>query len=80
MIYIAWIGNQFILLIVLLNFVIALISEVYEKVMDQKMRYEYIQKQELNDECDRFYNFINEFKSFKSRKADGIAQVIVING
>jgi len=34
LIYIVWFLNQFILLIVLLNFVIALISEVYERVMD----------------------------------------------
>ena len=43
-IYIVWFLNQFILLIVLLNFVIALISEVYERVMDQRMIYEYQQK------------------------------------
>ena len=43
-IYIVWGLNQFILLIVLLNFVIALISEVYERVMDQRMIYEYQQK------------------------------------
>ena len=34
MVYFVWFMNQFILLIVLLNFVIALISEVYERVMD----------------------------------------------
>ena len=41
LVYIVWLSNQFILLIVLLNFVIALISEIYEKVMDQKMYHEY---------------------------------------
>ena len=34
LVYTSWIFNQFILLIVLLNFVIALVSGVYEQVMD----------------------------------------------
>ena len=40
-VYLVWIMNQYILLVVLLNFVIALISEVYERVMDQRMIHEY---------------------------------------
>jgi hypothetical protein len=39
MIYTIWFANQLILLIVLLNFVIALISQVYENVMDDKTFY-----------------------------------------
>ena len=41
MTYTFWIMSQYIMLIVLLNFVIALISGVYEQVMDYKMIYEY---------------------------------------
>jgi hypothetical protein len=63
LIYIAWFMNQFILLVVLLNFVIALISEVYERVMDQRMIHEYRQKQQLNDECDRFLEFLDAVKN-----------------
>ena len=62
-VYSYWIMNQFIMLIVLLNFVIALISSVYENVMDAKMIYEYKQKQELNAETNRFFKFVNYVKS-----------------
>jgi hypothetical protein len=45
------------MLIVLLNFVIALNSQVYENVMDSKIIHVYTQKQQLNDKTDRFYKF-----------------------
>jgi hypothetical protein len=44
LIYLTWWCTQLIILIVLLNFVIALISQVYENVMDSKMVHVYTQK------------------------------------
>jgi hypothetical protein len=44
LIYFFWFLNQFVSLIVLLNFVIALISQVFEQVMDSRMMYDYIQR------------------------------------
>jgi len=41
-IYAIWLLNQLINLVIFLNFVIAVISDVYETVMDQKKRYIYV--------------------------------------
>ena len=49
-----WFTNILLSNIVLLNFVIALISQVYEKVMSTQMTHMYEQRQELNNQCDRF--------------------------
>lgn len=76
LIYVVWMMNQFILLVVLLNFVIALISEVYERVMDQRMIYEYQNKQGLNAETQRFYN---TFKSLSDEVRGTIPQIILLN-
>ena len=78
-IYAYWIMSQFILLIVLLNFVIALISGVYESVMDFKIIYEFKQKQELNAESDRFYKFLAYLRSF-GKDQEPVDQVFLING
>ena len=41
LIYVYWFFNQIYLLIILLNFVIALISQYYESVMDSKVKHLY---------------------------------------
>ena len=58
LIYIAWFIAQIILLIVLLNFVIALISQYYEDVMNQQVMHTYCMRMTLNHE----YNVVHQFK------------------
>jgi len=72
LVYIVWLFNQILLLVVLLNFVIALISQVYENVMDCKMVHVYTQKQQLNDEADRFYSVWNKLICFKNKVSKNI--------
>jgi len=48
MIYMMWFLAQIILLIVLLNFVIALISQYYEDVMNQQVMHTYLMRNEIN--------------------------------
>jgi len=57
LIYFFWLMAQVMLLIILLNFVIALISQYYEDVMNSRVMWIYIMKQNLNQE----YNIIIEF-------------------
>ena len=40
--------NQFFIFMILLNFIIALISQSYDDVMEKQMETEYIQKTKLN--------------------------------
>ena len=46
-----WFINIFLMLIILLNFLIAVISATYEKVNSQKINYTYKDKAEMNEEC-----------------------------
>jgi len=57
LIYLFWFGAQIFLLVVLLNFVIALISQYYENVMNLANMHTYVMKQALNSECDVFYEY-----------------------
>jgi len=56
-IYLFWFTAQIILLVILLNFVIALISQHYENVMNSKVMHEFVMKQELNKEYSLFSHF-----------------------
>ena len=50
LIWVLWYLNQFFNLIILLNFLIAIVSQSYEKVMTDSMKHEYDHKAELNSE------------------------------
>jgi len=50
LIYTLWWGAQIMLLIILLNFVIALISQYYEDVMNRAVMHSYVMKNSLNHE------------------------------
>lgn len=50
MVYLLWWVAQIMLLIILLNFVIALISQYYEDVMNRKVMHSYVMKNSLNHE------------------------------
>ena len=60
-----WILNQFINLIIMLNFLIALISEVYASVMEKQQSIIYSNKAEMNKE---FYMSERFWKSLKPIK------------
>ena len=47
-IWLFWLANQFFVLIVLLNFLIAIISESYEAVMAESIIHKYVHKIEMN--------------------------------
>lgn len=64
LIWILWYLNQFFNLIILLNFLIAIVSQSYEKVMTDSMKYEYEHKAELNSETERFFRMIFTPKAF----------------
>lgn len=51
LIWTIWFFNQFMCLIILLNFLIAIISQSYEQVMTLKIQVKYMHKSELNREC-----------------------------
>jgi len=51
LIYIIWFADQILLTIILINFLIAVISDSYEEVMSSVIIYEYKQKSMLNREC-----------------------------
>lgn len=53
--YLLWFCNMVFSNIILLNFVVALVSQVYENVMNSQVIHIYDQRQKLNDECDLFF-------------------------
>ena len=53
-IFFFWFLSQIVLLVILLNFVIALISQYYEDVMNSKIQHIYEMRQELNYEYNTF--------------------------
>ena len=51
LIWMLWLFHQMIILVVLLNFLIAIISQSYENVMSKSMIFKYRQRVQLNLEC-----------------------------
>jgi len=49
-IWVVWIANQILVFIILMNFLIAIISQSYEQVMSQKIINKYSQRVYLNRE------------------------------
>jgi len=68
---------QIVLLVILLNFVIALISQYYEDVMNRRVMHTYKMKHDLNNE----YYVFNEFLVKMGWKTDDkIDAIILIDG
>ena len=63
----------------LLNFVVGLISSVYDDVMDAKMKNTYIQRQELNYEFARTKSFGKEILFWNDDVEMSIDLFILIN-
>ena len=47
--------------------------------MDSKYSYQYYQRQKLNGECERFYNFLNDINCGSKKVYYQIDQMILIN-
>jgi len=76
-IYFLWWSAQIILLVVLLNFVIALISQYYEDVMNSKVMHTYLMRHQLNHE---HYVFNQFMVTIGLRKDETIDAMIIIDG
>ena len=63
-IWFIWIFHQFVILIILLNFLIAIISQSYEDVMSKSEQMKYKTRVDLNLECLQTYNFFGKLPSF----------------
>ena len=57
MVWTLWFLNQFFNSIILFNFLIAIVSQSYDRVISNKLDYEYEHKSELNIEILRFMDF-----------------------
>lgn len=51
LLWILWFINLFLMLIILLNFLIAVISQTYERVAGSQTNYTYKDRAEMNEEC-----------------------------
>jgi len=64
--YAIWFMNQFIVMVILLNFLIAVISQSYEKVMDAKIIHQYKDKCSLNKEAYEYMRYLPTLWDFDS--------------
>lgn len=67
LIWFMWFANQALILIILLNFLIAVVSQSYENVMNSAMQFKYIQRCELIREAaiiNQQFGIYNEFHVF----------------
>lgn len=63
-IWILWFLNLLFNMIILLNFLIAIISQVYDKIISSSLVYEYEHKSEMNMEIQRFLHQCRLLKPF----------------
>ena len=79
-IYFIWLLNQVFNLIIFLNYVVAVLSDVYETVMDQQHRFIYSHRQSLNDEFECCLDIVKhlDFWRYYAYKHDGIRDWNVI--
>ena len=57
-VWFAWLINQFIMLITLLNFLITIMGQTYDQVMEQSIIRKYADRASLNRECRLIYKFL----------------------
>ena len=77
LIWAIWLANIFFCLIILLNFLIAIIGQSYEQVMERKNQFKYQHRSELNREC---FLFLRTFTSLSKlfREDGGSFNVVYI--
>ena len=61
LIWLIWFLNLFMNLIILLNFLIAIISQSYDRVISNRLTYQYKHKSELNCERLQMLDFLKPF-------------------
>ena len=69
-----WVTHQLLMLVIMLNFLIAIISQSYENVMSKSVILKYRQKIQLNFECLLildFFNVLSEFNCLTVVSEDG---------
>ena len=64
LIWIVWVSSLYIMVIMMLNFLIAIISQSYENVMSQQIVFQYQQKVEMNEECLMILNYFKFLENF----------------
>lgn len=65
LIWIVWLFNQFLIFIILLNFLIAIISESYLDTLSRADFYKYKERCEMNIEVMLSLEFLNKLSSFE---------------
>ena len=65
LIWATWYIQTFFLLVVMLNFLIAVIQSNYNKVINFQEKIAYQHKAELNEECYQLYSYFRTLESFK---------------
>lgn len=63
-IWFVWLLNQLLILIVLLNFLIAVISQSYENVMNKSVQFKYLQRCELIREAAIVFNSLGRSETY----------------
>jgi hypothetical protein len=66
MVWFAWLANQFIMLITLLNFLITIMGQTYDQVMEQSIIRKYADRADLNRECRLVYRYFGMLKDIDS--------------
>lgn len=74
-VYGLWFVNQFLVLIILLNFLIAVISQSYEKVKNSAIILEYQDRCELNREAHQVFNEYERYRKAYNRIIISVADV-----
>ena len=68
-IWVVWFLNQYLNLIILLNFLIAIISQSYEEIMTEQSVFRYQHRAELNSEARQMFRKIGKGKDW-NRQVD----------
>lgn len=64
LIWVIWFLNLLMNMVILLNFLIAIISQSFETVISNRLIFEYEYKSELNIERLQFYSSLKKLKNF----------------
>lgn len=74
--WLLWVSNAFFMLIILLNFLIAIISQSYDSVMTRQEQIVYHARCEFNVECTLISEFIS---SFTEEEGSGKASILTLS-
>ena len=66
LIWLVWVLHQFLVLVILLNFLIAIISQSYENVMTKLEIFKYKTRVDFNLECLQVQEFLGRLEDFNT--------------